>query len=89
MPRRECAIQANRRRIKYSTITVDQEKCNLCKLCINITGCPAITLGDESIIIDPIQCNGCGLCAQVCNKSAILRSGDTPLSGNVPNKEVK
>lgn len=73
MPRRECAIQANRRKIKYSTITVDKEKCNTCKLCINTTGCPAITLGDESIIIDHAQCNGCGLCAQVCNRSAIVR----------------
>jgi len=88
LPRRECAIQANRRKIKYSTITVDEEKCNTCKLCINTTGCPAITLGEESIVIDPAQCNGCGICAQVCNRSAI-RSGDTPLSGNVSNKEVK
>ncbi|MGI6684199.1 MAG: thiamine pyrophosphate-dependent enzyme [Bacillota bacterium] len=73
MPRRECAIQANRRKVKYSNISVDQEKCNTCKLCINITGCPAITLGEESIIIDHAQCNGCGLCAQVCNRSAIVR----------------
>lgn len=73
MPRRECAMQANRRKIKYSNITVDEEKCNTCKLCINITGCPAITLGKESIVIDPAQCNGCGLCAQVCKRSAIVR----------------
>ncbi|MGI6686582.1 MAG: thiamine pyrophosphate-dependent enzyme [Bacillota bacterium] len=73
MPRRECAIQANRRKIKYSTITVDEEKCNLCKLCVTNTGCPAITLGEKSIVIDPAQCNGCGICAQVCNRSAIVR----------------
>lgn len=73
LPRRECAIQANRRKIKYSAITVDPEKCNLCKLCVNTTGCPAITLGEASTVIDEGQCNGCGLCAQVCNRSAIVR----------------
>lgn len=73
LPRRECAIQANRRKIKYSTISVDTEKCNKCKICINTTGCAAISLGEESIIIDPAQCNGCGICAQVCPRSAIVR----------------
>lgn len=71
--RRECAIQANRRKIKYSKISVDYDKCNSCKLCINVTGCPAIEPGENGIVIDPKQCNGCGLCAQVCNKSAIVR----------------
>ncbi|ATW27818.1 thiamine pyrophosphate-dependent enzyme [Candidatus Formimonas warabiya] len=71
--RRECAIQANRRKVKYALITVDYDKCNSCKSCINTTGCPAITLGENGIIIDPKQCNGCGLCAQTCNKSAIVR----------------
>lgn len=71
--RRECAIQAARRKIKYATMTVDQEKCNLCKLCINITGCPAIELGEDSINIDQAQCIGCGLCAEVCKRSAIVK----------------
>lgn len=73
MPRRECAIQAGRRKVKYGKVTVDAEKCNTCKLCINTTGCPAIELGEDSIIIDYAQCNGCGLCAQVCKRSAIVR----------------
>lgn len=73
LARRECAIQALRRKIKYDKVTVDNEKCNTCKLCINITGCPAIELGDESIVIDYSQCNGCSLCVQVCNRSAIVR----------------
>ncbi|ATW27805.1 thiamine pyrophosphate-dependent enzyme [Candidatus Formimonas warabiya] len=75
LSRRECAIQANRRKVKYGTVQVDQEQCNLCKRCINITGCPAISLGEESIVIDSGQCNGCALCAQVCNRSAIKREG--------------
>jgi len=40
--RRECAIQAARRRVTYGTVTVDAEKCTLCKQCLRITGCPAL-----------------------------------------------
>ncbi len=69
--RRECAIQANRRKIRYNNIHVDTDACTLCKACINISGCPAITLGNQSIQIDPNQCNGCGICAQLCKFNAI------------------
>jgi len=47
------------------------ENCNLCKLCINLTGCMAITLGENAVIIDPEQCYGCGLCVDSCNRDAI------------------
>ncbi|MBE9509008.1 MAG: 4Fe-4S binding protein, partial [Chloroflexi bacterium] len=60
-----------RRKLKAGKTKVVPENCTLCKQCINVTGCPAITLGEESIIIDPVLCYGCGLCAQVCNFEAI------------------
>jgi indolepyruvate ferredoxin oxidoreductase alpha subunit len=41
---RECAIQAARRRVRYGTVTVDAEKCILCKQCLRTTGCPALSL---------------------------------------------
>ena len=47
------------------------ENCNLCQLCITITGCPAIDVGEDTITIDPALCYGCGLCAQVCHRDAI------------------
>ena len=47
------------------------ENCNLCKLCITITGCPAISLGEDAIVIDPELCYGCDLCGAVCNRDAI------------------
>ena len=75
LPQRECAIQAGRRKVKYGEMTVETKKCNSCELCINVTGCPAIELGSDSIAIDNLQCNGCGLCAQVCKNSAIVREG--------------
>lgn len=71
LPRRECAIQSNRRKIKYHQIKVTED-CNLCKLCINTTGCPAISLGDKHIVIDPALCNGCGLCTQVCKRAGVI-----------------
>lgn len=72
--RRECAIQANRRKIVYNQISVDTEACTLCKACINVSGCPAITLGAKAIDIDPAQCNGCGICSQLCKFGAIKKS---------------
>ena len=60
------------------------ENCNLCMLCITVTGCPAITLGAEAIEIDAAVCYGCGLCAATCNRDAILvrgRRGGRPMKG--------
>ncbi len=73
LARQECAIQAQRRKLNAGTVTVIPENCNLCKLCIIHTGCPAIDIGEETIVIDPALCYGCGLCAQVCNREAIER----------------
>lgn len=71
LSRQECNIQAARRQARQGRITTVPENCNLCKLCITITGCPAISLGEESITIDQAQCNGCNLCGQVCKHEAI------------------
>jgi len=71
LSRRECAIQAQRRGLKAGKVRVIPENCNLCKLCITRTGCPAITLGEDAVVIDPTLCYGCTLCAQVCNRAAI------------------
>lgn len=71
--RRECAIQANRRKIKYGKTHVDQEKCINCKICINTTGCPALVFDGEKVFIDHAQCNGCGICTYVCPKDAIIK----------------
>jgi len=69
--RRECAIEASARGIKYNKVEVVADACTTCKVCINKTGCPAIELGADSIIIDPAQCNGCGICSQICKFDAI------------------
>jgi indolepyruvate ferredoxin oxidoreductase alpha subunit len=71
LARQECAIQAARRGLEAGEVRVEPDNCNLCKLCITMTGCPAIDLGEETVVIDPALCYGCGLCAQVCNREAI------------------
>ncbi|MEA5059249.1 MAG: hypothetical protein EOM66_01690 [Clostridia bacterium] len=73
LARRECAIQSNRRGVKYGRMTVDSEKCIQCNLCIKTTGCPAITMGKNCIEINSSICTGCGLCAGVCPKQAIVK----------------
>ncbi len=72
LARQECVIPALRRGDRAGHTMVVAENCNLCKLCITVTGCPAITLGEEAIEIDAAVCYGCGLCAATCNRDAIL-----------------
>ncbi len=73
VPRRECAIQAGRRKIRYGTTNIDQAKCTKCKVCINTTGCPSIVFDGEKVFIDQAQCNGCGICQSLCKFSAITK----------------
>ncbi|MCX6094714.1 MAG: 4Fe-4S binding protein, partial [Candidatus Bipolaricaulota bacterium] len=43
LARRECAIQARRRGVA-GAIAFDEAKCVLCKRCLKVTGCPALSL---------------------------------------------
>ena len=71
LARRECSIQSQRREGRPGNITVNADLCNLCKLCIMVTGCPALSITNGKLEIDLDQCNRCGLCAEVCNYNAI------------------
>ncbi|MEG1525490.1 MAG: indolepyruvate ferredoxin oxidoreductase subunit alpha [Clostridia bacterium] len=73
LARRECAIQAGRRKIKYGTVRIDAGKCTRCKVCIRKTGCPALLFDGNNVTIDAKQCNGCGICASQCRFSAIVK----------------
>lgn len=71
LARQECAIQAQRRGEKEGVVRITPENCNKCKLCIIVTGCPALSLGSGAVQIDPELCYGCGMCVQTCNKEAL------------------
>ncbi|MCK5828339.1 4Fe-4S binding protein, partial [Candidatus Bipolaricaulota bacterium] len=44
LAQQECAIQAKRRGIVVGHTTIDPDKCILCKKCLRITGCPALSI---------------------------------------------
>ena len=52
-----------------SAVVVDDERCNLCGLCIEL-GCPAIVAGESSVSITT-DCTGCGVCVAVCARGAL------------------
>ena len=51
-------------------LTIDQELCKQCRICIQ-AGCPAILDKDGEIVIDSSKCWACGLCQQLCPFGAI------------------
>ena len=75
LARQECAIPAGRRETERAPIQVVPENCNLCKLCLMITGCSALGIGDGTVTIDPALCTACGLCIDTCNRDALVEVG--------------
>jgi len=59
-------------REKNGTVLVDDERCNLCGLCLAI-GCPAIAPQADTVSITEV-CTGCGLCVEVCKRGALTLS---------------
>jgi indolepyruvate ferredoxin oxidoreductase alpha subunit len=58
---------------KERKVTMDVEKCNGCKICINDLGCPALYYveAEKKVYIDYKNCVHCGLCADVCKRGAL------------------
>jgi uncharacterized Fe-S center protein len=54
---------------------VNQAKCNLCGLCVEICKCGAITLlGDTVSLIETEECHWCTLCEAICPTGALTCS---------------
>ena len=58
---------------KAPPLTVDEDKCNGCGLCMKI-GCPALVLRENKgvVEIDRTQCVGCQQCMQMCHRDALM-----------------
>ena len=56
-------------RSPHESMVVDDDRCNLCGLCVEL-GCPALVAGDEAVEITS-DCTGCGVCLAVCARGAL------------------
>jgi len=56
---------------------LESEKCDQCKLCVDL-GCPAMEWSDETgPVIDELQCVGCAMCAELCAHDALQPGKET------------
>lgn len=55
---------------KATPLTVIDDLCNGCTLCVIHLGCPALTMVGKKAVIETTDCNGCSLCVQLCPKDA-------------------
>ncbi|KJS12021.1 MAG: indolepyruvate ferredoxin oxidoreductase [Peptococcaceae bacterium BRH_c8a] len=69
--RRPCVLL---KRESKPVVTVDQETCNGCKVCLKLS-CPAISVSDKKSSVDKTLCVGCNLCVQVC-KTGAMKGGN-------------
>ncbi len=57
--------------LELVSATVDKERCNKCRMCMESCPIGAITIRDDEIEIDEVACKGCGSCASICPSKAI------------------
>lgn len=60
--------------ISRPVATVDQRRCAVCRVCVDICAQHAISI-NENVVIDSYHCNGCGACVEACPNEAILLVG--------------
>jgi indolepyruvate ferredoxin oxidoreductase alpha subunit len=66
-------------REKAGEVVVDDERCNLCGLCLDV-GCPALAPGEDAVAVTD-ACTGCGLCIEVCHRGALGYAGVSGAEG--------
>jgi len=74
--RRECALQAKRKKVKLVKRKVNIDKCTGCRICLNSLACPAMVFhpkdADSKAYMEITStCFGCGLCEFTCPVGAI------------------
>lgn len=47
------------------------DECNACGYCIKEFECPALEMGEDTVVLDRTICSGCGVCVHVCPRGAI------------------
>jgi indolepyruvate ferredoxin oxidoreductase alpha subunit len=67
--RGDCPTHIRKKDTPYRVYT---ENCVNCQQCLKL-GCPALLIGEDTVIIDTESCTGCGVCAQICPKKCIVK----------------
>ncbi len=68
--RRPCVLN-ERDSVEPLPVEIDSDRCNLCDLCLDRFGCPALTGAADTVVLDQSQCVDCGMCVHSCARGAI------------------
>ncbi len=56
-------------------VQLDEDKCDLCRLCVDVCDYQALSIDNKKLILNPANCLGCGACAAMCHTSALWVPG--------------
>lgn len=56
---------------KQFPVSIDQEKCSKCRICVSICNCFSYNKDTNTVLVNNISCKGCGVCVASCPSSAI------------------
>ncbi len=71
LPQLDPAISVKMKRLPGVSLSVDEDKCNACRTCLDGCYVNAISLKDGKAVIDQVMCKGCARCAHICPEKAI------------------
>jgi len=71
LPKLDPEISVKMKRMPGVTLSVDEDKCTSCGICVDGCYVNAISLKDGRAVIDQGMCKGCARCAHVCPEKAI------------------
>ncbi|MHA1110809.1 MAG: hydrogenase iron-sulfur subunit [Promethearchaeota archaeon] len=67
----------NKEELEIAAVKVhlDEDKCDLCRLCVDVCDYQALSIQDNKIVLNPANCLGCGACAAMCHTNALWVPG--------------